>query len=348
MIDLGSEKHVTAAEVEAAVKVCDDAMDRYGVEIASIPVDNAARHVAAKVVERLKGVCRALVNRDCSHIIDLLMKDLAKTNVVKAVVKEAKEIKELVKIDRVDSIRTEAHREGLLDATWSCTEIVDTRMNTIYLFLAKVYKQHDFCQLLPSNPKFRQYLSERKPEKKEELNDIVFRCRDSLRWERIELLMNGLCKHFYVLQNICSREDFPLSGYLLLIQALRNDLNRGINVDNGLFDARFGAGSREEIVKMIRVRFNMDGHDPSGAKVGLLDRHHFWAFLVDPFTHEWRWRIKLLPPMSELVQEMIEHYVPLDSDGSSATRERVRADFEVRICVVFDSLHVFMLSHYTI
>lgn len=172
-------------------------------------------------------------------------------------------------------------------------------MNTIvYLFLIKVYKQRDFCQLLPSNPKFRQYLSERKPEKRDELNAIVLRCRELERWERIELLMNGICKHFYTPQNICSREDFPLSGYLLLVQALRNDLNRGINVGNGRFDALLGAGSRREIADMIRVRFNMDGHDPSGAKAGLLDRHHFWAFLVDPFTHEWRMRIKLVPAMA--------------------------------------------------
>lgn len=121
MIDLGSEKHVTAAEVEAALKVCNEAMDRYGVEIASIPVDNAARHVATRVVEKLKGTCRALVNRDCSHIIVL-----AKTDVVKRVVAEAKEVKELVKTDRIDSIRIEAHREGSLDATWSCTEISST------------------------------------------------------------------------------------------------------------------------------------------------------------------------------------------------------------------------------
>ncbi len=51
------------------------------------------------------------------------------------------------------------------------------------------------------------------------------------------------------------------------------------------FDTVLGEGSRAEIVVVVRERFNMDGNDPSGCKVGLLDPHHLkygislWSFL---------------------------------------------------------------------
>ena len=73
-----------------------------------------------------------------------------------------------------------------------------------------------------------------------------------------------------------------------LVQALRNDLNKGLNVEDGKFDWIFGEGSRKEVAQMIRAHFNMDGRDPSGRKVGLLDRKDLMCFLVDPFSWEWR------------------------------------------------------------
>ena len=73
--DLGSEKHVTSAEVEDALEVCNEAMERYDCKIASIPTDNAAKPVASKVSSQLTGT--VLPSRDPSHSTDLLSKDLA-------------------------------------------------------------------------------------------------------------------------------------------------------------------------------------------------------------------------------------------------------------------------------
>ena len=91
------------------------------------------------------------------------------------------------------------------------------------------------------------------------------------------MLVQRVTSHFKVVQELCSRADVPLSAYPLLVQALRNDLNAGFTPD---FDEVLGEGGRVQIAGMIRERFNMDGNDPSGRKVGLLDRHHLMAFLL--------------------------------------------------------------------
>ena len=106
----------------------------------------------------------------------------------------------------------------------------------------------------------------------------------------MDVLMSSLLVHFKKVHGLCCRENFPLSCYPLLVQGLRNDLNKGLNVDNGKFDVILGKGSRKEVADMIRERFNMDGRDPSGRKVGSLDRKDLMCFLVDPFSWEWRSR----------------------------------------------------------
>ena len=109
--DLGSLKHQTEAEIDDAYRICQEATVQYDSDIASIPVDNAARTVAAGIAVRFPDM-EIVVSRDPSHCIDLLSKDLAGTDVVKRVMREAKEVRDFVKIDRIDSIREEAAQDG--------------------------------------------------------------------------------------------------------------------------------------------------------------------------------------------------------------------------------------------
>eukprot|EP00956_Cyclotella_meneghiniana_P038508 scaffold155275_cov66-Cyclotella_meneghiniana.AAC.2 len=107
-----------------------------------------------------------------------------------------------------------------------------------------------------------------------------------------------------------------LTSHLTKVQkALRNDLNKGLNHNNGEFSRKLGQG------------FNMDGIDPSGQKVGLLDRHHLWSYLCDPFNHQMRGKFLLQVGMAELMNEMIDTYIPLDGDGSNHTRIAVKDEF---------------------
>jgi hypothetical protein len=323
--DLGSVKHQTLAEVEDAYELCKKATQDYNAKIASVPVDNAARGVATKVCDKLGH--GALPSRDPAHCADLCSKDLAQTNVVKSVMAEAKEVRDFVKIDRIDSIRVESN--AVKDADEYITTAVnmcETRMNLCHDFILAARKQHDFVKLLWGNESFRTYFNERSAKVQDATRAILDRCSDNSRWERMDVLLNSLLIHFKRVHGLCSREDFPLSCYVLLIQALRNEINRGLDAR---FDEVLGENSRREVADMIRERFNMDGMDTTGRKVGLLDRHHLMCFLVDPYSFELRSTFKLGTNLAPLVNEMIARYIPLDEDGSTASRERVKREFMV-------------------
>ena len=134
--------------------------------------------------------------------------------------------------------------------------------------------QHDFVKLFWGNESFRGYYNERNQAAKDSTRAIMDRCSDNSCWERMDVLLDALLVHFKRVHGLCSRENFPLSCYVLLIQALRNELNKGLNADNGRFDDILGENSRMEVADMVRERFNMDGKETSGRKVGLLDRVH--------------------------------------------------------------------------
>ena len=105
------------------------AIKEFGVPIASLDVDNAARAIAAKAAKdnEFEGMT-ILVIRDPSHCVDLLSKDLADTEVVKRVMAEAKEVQDFVKIDRIDSIRVERNEEEDVEYVTTAISMSDTRM----------------------------------------------------------------------------------------------------------------------------------------------------------------------------------------------------------------------------
>ena len=71
--------------------------------------------------------------------------------------------------------------------------------------------------------------------------------------------MSSLSSHMAKVQKLCSRSDFPLSAFVLIVQGLRNDLNKGLNHNNGEFNRKLGEGAAQEIAKMITGRFNTYG-----------------------------------------------------------------------------------------
>ncbi len=75
----------------------------------------------------------------------------------------------------------------------------------------------------------------------------------------------------------------------------------------------------------------MDGNDPSGRKVGLLDCHHLIAFLCDPFCHSCRSTFDIQTPLPVLMREIIKFFVPKDDDGTSTSCIRVMNELKVSI-----------------
>ena len=74
----------------------------------------------------------------------------------------------------------------------------------------------------------------------------------------------------------------------------------------------------------------MDGKDPTGRKVGLLDPMHLMCFVVDPYSHEWRSKFKLGANLGVIATKMIETYIPNNDPESLAKRQRVKNEFMVR------------------
>ena len=293
----------------------------------SIPVDNAARHVADRVGKKLEEKfpgMKVIVTRDPAHCIDLLMKDLANTEVMQLVIKYARKVRDFVKIDRIDSIRRNAaHVEELVFYS-RVFSAVDTRMNLLHDVVVSARKCRDFLILLPGNAEYQKFLGERNVRKQAELNELMDHFKDENVWKIFDIVITFTLP-FKEAHLACSRKDMPLGAYPLLVQGLRNDINKCLTVE---FDNRLGTGARAEVAGMIRERFNMNGIDPSGQKVGLLDEHHLMCFLCDPKSRAWREVFHLQTNKAALVRKMVEWYVPLGDDDSDEMRNRVIKDFE--------------------
>ena len=81
--DLGSNVHITNAEVDDAYRICNQIKSAFETKIASISVDNAAGKVAESVAKKLQADGDpALPLCDPAHCIDFLSKDLAITSIV--------------------------------------------------------------------------------------------------------------------------------------------------------------------------------------------------------------------------------------------------------------------------
>ncbi len=91
--DLGSDVHVTDAEVDDAYNVCSQIKLAFNMKIASISVDNAASKVANRVAKKLNADGDATLPLcNPAHCIDLLSKDLEKSSVACTVLAEAKKV----------------------------------------------------------------------------------------------------------------------------------------------------------------------------------------------------------------------------------------------------------------
>jgi hypothetical protein len=134
--DLGSDVHVTAAEVDDAYDVYNQIKVAFNTKIASISVDNAASMVTEHVAQKLNADGDpTLPLHNPAHCINLLSKDLAKSSVVCSVLAEAKEVFNLCQANQIDSIRKEAIDAGDILANIVTQNVCDTCMILTYIHL---------------------------------------------------------------------------------------------------------------------------------------------------------------------------------------------------------------------
>jgi len=161
-------------------------------------------------------------------------------------------VRELVSNDRIDSIRLESIQGGDVEFACATVSLVDMCMNMGHDCILAARQQHDFLQHLTLNPKFRAYYGEHTPSARASLDATVERCKDESRWERMDLVTNHITGPLKQIHGIVCRSDVPLSAYPELIQALRNELNQGLNTSEaGDFDKLLGDGSARKIADML-------------------------------------------------------------------------------------------------
>ena len=100
---------------------------------------------------------------------------------MREVLEDATEVYKFVKTDRIDSMKIEAVEEGDLEESFATQSICDTRMNTAHLCLTAIMKQYPFVSSLAFNPKWRDFLDERKPADKTQWEATLMECSENRR-----------------------------------------------------------------------------------------------------------------------------------------------------------------------
>ncbi len=333
--NLGSDVHVTAAEVDDAYDVCNQIKVAFNTKIANISVDNAASKVAERVAQKLNSDSDpTLPLRNPAHCIDLLSKNLAKSSVARSVLAEVKEVFDLCRTNQIDSIRKEAIDAGDIPASIVAQNVCETCMNLTYIHLKSALAQRTFIASCPTNDRYIKYNMKRSSARKQELDGILQNCNHG-RWQPMLMRIN-LAKVFYDAHRLCSHNDAPLSSYVLIVQGIKNAVDHIIKGEDGKFDQILGPGSADVISYVIDCHFNMDGAKPCGSKVGLIDEYHIWCFLIDPFNYEWRITyVKDGNMIQTFVKNVIAHFIPVDETRRKETVcSDLLAEFEVRISLV--------------
>ncbi len=336
--DLGSNVHVTDAEVDDACNVCNQIKLAFNTKIASISVDNAASKVVNCVAKKLNADGDAtLPLQNPAPCIDLLSKDLAKSSVVHSVLSEAKEVFDFCQTNRVDNICKEAIDAGDIPASIVAQNVCESCMNLTYIHLKSALAQSNFIASLPANDRYTKYYREHSNARKQELNAVFQNC-DHGRWQRMLVLID-LAKIFHDAHKQYSRQDASLSSYILFVQGIKKAVNCIIKGEDGKFNRILGPRSAEVITNVIDCQFNMDSAKSPGSKVGLIDEYHIWCFLMlDPFNYEWLITYVIDGNMIQtFAKNMIAHFVLADGMRRTETIcSDLLSEFEVRSALAIE------------
>ena len=89
----------------------------------------------------------------------------------------------------------------------------------------------------------------------------------------------------------------------------------------------FGDHAIEEITAIIESRFNMDGMEPAGRRVGLLDSYQLWCYAVDPFRDYLTPPPMAKPHIAYFIDAM-DFYPPPVDDYNKELRQQCHPEFD--------------------
>jgi hypothetical protein len=250
------------------------------------------------------------------------------------VLDQAKIIFDFCKIDRIDGIRRKAISVGSLDEKHTVINFSETRMNNAHDHIEASLKMLDFVRGIRNNAEFVAYYNEpcRTNAAKMKLDDTINGCNGEREMQMQTILpLTAIFKRVHLL---CSRQDTPVSAFPLLVQAMHNEVSAVISDEK--FNRILGENSSDELIDMLMVRFNFDGKNTPGRKVGLMDPQHIWAFYCDPFQHQLRSKFKPGSVFNLEINDMISHFIPDEelseeqvARGEQTLREKMKEDFMV-------------------
>ena len=161
---------------------------------------------------------------------------------------------------------------GQLQGYTGAKSLPETRMNLSCIALESALKQRPLICALPQSAAFREYLGSRNRDTKESIEASLKRW-DYSAWEQMEKVLK-LTKLFREVHLLVSREKTPMSVIPLLTQALLNEVSATV-VDDEEFDLILGPLAGSDVMDMLACRFNLDGAETSGRKVGFMDEYQF-------------------------------------------------------------------------
>jgi hypothetical protein len=134
---------------------------------------------------------------------------------------------------------------------------------------------------------FKMYHESRPDAKRKQKIDLQISSASPQFGERVKLAIRWF-EPIEFASKLLSSNKTPMSACPVIVQALRNEINKVLNNSVGPhFDSVFDDGSRNHLANFVRLRFNMDGvSPPRTTKVGLLSPRAIWAFVLDPYKGE--------------------------------------------------------------
>ena len=99
-----------------------------------------------------------------------------------------------------------------------------------------------------------------------------------------------------------------------------------------------GVDLADTVRDMLSVRFNTDRQALLGCKVGLLNRHHWWCFMMNPASYTFRNRVNLPFDICSMAKEMIEHFCPTTMNPYKLVRRETLEEFTVSEKLLFVSI----------
>jgi hypothetical protein len=247
---LGSLVHTKPAEVLDAARTMEFCRETLMSPVTNLAVDNAAKDVMAEAsvyyAQKNPKQPPIIRPRDPAHCIDLVAKDSAKVSCFALLLGEAEEIIDFMKTDRVDGILSELWYTGKLEKFSKVTTFSDTRFNKAVSLFECVLAQKPFLLIVRELLTFSNYYNSRTTQRKNKIDKQINLATPGF-YQKLKVAIEWF-KVIEYASKLVSGNNFPMSAYLAVVQAMRNGFNVIITNEGGpSFDSVMGTGSQNEL-----------------------------------------------------------------------------------------------------